>query len=145
MLAKYDKTIMLNCGLDMTYQDNSRFPDFSLIEKKLGIKFVESVQSHIIILIIVVNFYSSQDYMVKVIMDLQQCPAKALLLYILEEYRRIWMTPKEIKNSNQNLNKILLSIHKLTLIYYQFMIIKISKNAQIKFKLQGFMKPKILM
>jgi integrator complex subunit 11 len=32
----YDKTVMLDCGLHMGYNDERRFPDFSLIKEPHG-------------------------------------------------------------------------------------------------------------
>ncbi|CAD8049650.1 unnamed protein product [Paramecium sonneborni] len=103
ILTIYDKTIMLDCGLHMTHQDNRRFPDFQLIEEKLGRKYVDLVLithfhlDHCGALPYFTELYGN-GYNGPIVMSM---PTKALLPYMLEDYRRIWTMPKEEQQPQQ--------------------------------------------
>lgn len=82
---------MLDCGLHMTHTDNRRFPDFSQIEDVLHRTHVD--------LVLITHFHLDHCGALPFFTELYKTgfngpvvmsmPTKALLPYMLEDYRRV--------------------------------------------------------
>ena len=88
-----DKTIMLDCGLQMGFNDNRRFPDLELLRKMNGGKSLNSIIDVMLLSHFHLDHCGALPFLTEIHgytgPILMTTPTRALLPYMLEDFRKV--------------------------------------------------------